>query len=405
LLDQRTANPTNYAPVVFINTSNALQYNDGAASVITGATTVPLNSWSHVAVSRSGTSTRLFLNGVQQGSTYTDTRNYIQTPVTIGARFNNIQNFTGYIDELRISKGVARYTANFTAPTAPFTGDLSTVLLLHFDGTNNSTTILDDGITFQDLRTTSGGTAQLINFADYSDFGAEIRSIGSACVYGNFGVVGDGDGVIAYLISQNFAYVGSGKSSTNDPNDRIADNEAVELNRARIYYTSVDNEGNFSVGDAFFVNQKTGDVLFGGENLSIAAAQGVVFTDGTNSTTITPTNIDTGNIRISGNTVESTTGPLNVVAADNQINLQSNTFVTGNLDVSGDVTIGGNIQIGDETTDSINFVGGIDSDLIPALDVTYDLGAEDKRWDNVYVNQVDISGLVINNNTISTSNC
>ena len=385
---------TDGSPYLFVNGSVVIQGSVG--SVTTG-------SWHHIAVSRTGTSTRLFLNGTQVGTTWTDSTDYIQAPLYIGANYTQTSLSNGYIDELRISKGVARYTANFTAPTSAFTGDLSTVLLLHFDGTNNSTTILDDGITFQDLRTTSGGTAQLINFADYSDFGAEIRSIGSACVYGNFGVVGDGDGVIAYLISQNFAYVGSGKSSTNDPNDRIADNEAVELNRARIYYTSVDNEGNFSVGDAFFVNQKTGDVLFGGENLSIAAAQGVVFTDGTNSTTITPTNIDTGNIRISGNTVESITGPLNVVAADNQINLQSNTFVTGNLDVSGDVTIGGNIQIGDETTDSINFVGGIDSDLIPALDVTYDLGAEDKRWDNVYVNQVDISGLVINNNTISTS--
>lgn len=255
----------------------------------------------------------------------------------------------------------------------------------------------------QDLRTSSGGTAQLINFADYSDFGAEIRSIGSACVYGNFGVVGDGDGVTVYLISQNFAYIGAGKSSSNDPYDRIAANEAVELNRARVYYTSVDNEGNFRVGDAFFVNQKTGDVLFGGENLAITAAQGVVFTDGTNSTTITSTDINTGNIQISGNTVESVTGPLNISAANNQINLQNNTFVTGNLDVTGNVTIGGNIQIGDETTDSINFVGGIDSDLIPATDSTYDLGAVDKRWDNVYVSQVNIGSVVINNDTISTT--
>ena len=133
LLDQRTDNPTNYAPVIFINASNALQYNDGAASVITGTTTVPLNAWSHVALSRSGTSTRLFLNGVQQGTTYTDTRNYIATPVTIGARFNNTQNFTGYIDEVRVTKGLARYTANFTSTTEAFTNDSNTVLLLHFD--------------------------------------------------------------------------------------------------------------------------------------------------------------------------------------------------------------------------------------------------------------------------------
>jgi hypothetical protein len=406
LLDQRTASPTNYAPVIFINTSNALQYNDGAASVITGATTVPLNAWSHVALSRSGTSTKLFLNGVQQGSTYTDTRNYIATPLTIGARFNNIQNFTGYIDEVRISKGIARYTANFTAPTTPFAGDLNTVLLLHFNGTNNSTTFIDDGITLQDLRTSAGGTASLINFADYSQFGAEIRSIGSAAVYGTYGAYGDGDGVLMYLISQNFAYIGADELTTNDPNDRIAANEVVKLNRAKIYYTSVDNEGNFSVGDAFFVNQATGDVLFNGESLSITTPAGITFTDGVNSTTITPTNIDTGNIRISGNTIESLTGDVNVTAASGIINLQNNTFITGNLDVTGDITLGGNITIGDANTDTINFVGGISSDLIPSVTATYNLGqggVTPLRWNNVYLSRAEIDGVVIDSNTIETT--
>ena len=145
LLDQRTASPTNYAPFLFIGTTNVITYSDGAATVITGATTVPLNAWSHVALSRSGTSTRLFLNGVQQGSTYTDTRNYIQTPISLGMRFDGVGSpFTGYIDEVRISKGIARYTANFTAPSAAFTNDANTVLLLHAD----STPIVDDpGVT------------------------------------------------------------------------------------------------------------------------------------------------------------------------------------------------------------------------------------------------------------------
>jgi hypothetical protein len=403
LLDQRTANPTNFAPVVFINTSNALQYNDGAASVIIGATVVPLNDWSHVAVSRSGTSTRLFLNGVQQGSTYTDTRNYITTPVTIGARFNNTQNFNGFIDELRISKGVARYTTNFTAPTTAFTGDSSTVLLLHFNGLNNSTTITDDGITLQDLRTSAGGTATAINFADYADFGAEMRSIGSANVYGNYGIYGDGDGVTAYLISHNFAYIGSGKLSTNDASIRIQANEVVELNRAKIFYTSVDASGDFRVGDAFFVNQETGEVLFNGQTLNVTTAEGVTFTDGTNTTIITPTDITTGNIRIYDNNIDSITGDIIVTAANDTINLQNNTFITGDLDVVGNVTISGNITIGDQTTDTINFVAGIGSNLIPSITATYDLGTENLRWNNAYLSRAEIDGVVIDNNSISTT--
>jgi len=402
IFDNRTSAVSTVAPIIQINASNVLTYIAGGSTRITGST-VSANTWNHVAISKQGSNTKLFLNGIQVGSTYADTNNYVQGPLYIGARPDGLNNFNGFIDEVRVTKGIARYTTNFTAPTAPFIGDLNTVLLLHFNGANNSITFIDDGITYQDLRTSAGGTAQLINFADYSDFGAEIRSIGSANIYGTYGAYGDGVGVIAYLISQNFAYIGAGKLTTNDPNDRIAANEVVELNGAQIHYTSVDNEGNFKVGDAFFVNQKTGDVLFNGVNTTISTLSGVTFTDGVNSTIITATAIDTGNIRISGNTVETLTGNLNITAANGTINLENNTYITGNLDVTGDVTIGGNIQIGDESSDTIDFVGGINSDLIPATTATFNLGTDLLRWKNVYVSRAEIDGVVIDNNTIQTT--
>lgn len=368
--------------------------------------TVSINSWTHVALCRSSGVTRAFVNGTQVGSDYADANTYAMRGVRIGADPNGNFAFTGNFDDVRITKGTAKYTSNFVAPTAALTGDLSTVLLLHFNGANNSTTFLDDGITFQDLRTSALGTATLINFADYSDFGAEIRSIGSACIYGNYGTYGDGQGVIAYLISQNFAYVGAGKLSTNDPNDRIAANEVTELNGAHIYRTSVDNEGNFSVGDSFYVNQKTGDVLFNGTATNITSATGVTFSDGVHTTTITPTDVTTGNIRISGNTVESLTGDVNVVSANGNINLQNNTNITGDLDVTGDITIGGNITIGNQSTDTIEFVGRISSDIIPAINDQYNLGAStptELRWKNAYLNRVEIDGVVIDNNLIATT--
>jgi hypothetical protein len=389
-----------------INTSNQLYLYVNGVITITTAATVSLSAWTHVALVRRNASTKIYINGTQSGSSWADITDYGTTkPLRIGADYSGAYGFTGYIDDVRISKGVARYTTTFTAPTIALTGDLGTVLLLHFNGANNSTTILDDGITFQDLRTSAGGTATLINFADYSDFGAEIRAIGSANVYGTYGVYGDGTGVIAYLISQNFAYIGAGKLSTNDPNDRIAANEVVELNGAKIYYTSVDNEGNFKVGDSFYVNQKTGEVLFNSQTLNITSSSGVTFTDGVHTTLITPTNIDTGNIRISGNTVESITGNLNITAASGAINLQNNTFITGDLDVTGDITLGGNIQIGDANTDTINFVGGINSNLVPATTNLYNLGSsvDNLWWKNIYLNRAEIDGVVIDNNQISTT--
>jgi hypothetical protein len=389
-----------------INLSDQIYlYVNGVVPITTAA--ISLNVWTHVAVVRYNSITKIYVNGTQSGASWTDITNYGTTkPLRIGAWYNNLYGFLGYIDDVRISKGIARYTTTFTAPTTALTGDNDTVLLLHFNGTNNSTTILDDGITFQDLRTSAGGTATLIDFADYSDFGVEVRSIGSACVYGNYGVVGDGDGVIAYLISSNLAYVGAGKKSTNDPTDRIQANEIVETNRAKIYFTSVDNEGNFRVGDNFYINQQTGDVTFNNQNLSVNSILGVTITDGTNTTTLLSTEINTGNIRISGNTVESLTGPLNVVAANGIINLQNNTYVTGNLDVTGNVTIGGNITIGDANTDSINFIAAIASNLIPSPTATYNLGqggATPLRWNNAYLSRAEIDGLVIDSNTISTT--
>jgi len=76
------------------------------------------NSWHHFAVSRSGTNCRMFLDGTQIGTTGTNSANF-NSPngIWIGAIKNfSGYDFNGYIDDLRITKGYARYTANFTPP-------------------------------------------------------------------------------------------------------------------------------------------------------------------------------------------------------------------------------------------------------------------------------------------------
>jgi hypothetical protein len=66
----------------------------------------------------------MFLNGTQTGVTYTDATTYLASTTFIAASYSGgalITNFfNGYIDDLRITKGVARYTANFTAPQQAF---------------------------------------------------------------------------------------------------------------------------------------------------------------------------------------------------------------------------------------------------------------------------------------------
>jgi hypothetical protein len=89
------------------------------------ATTVSLNTWTHVAVTRSGSSIRAFVGGTQAGSTVTNNDAFTESgtrPLWIGGLNDAAYRFwfPGYMDDLRITKGVARYTANFTPPAAPF---------------------------------------------------------------------------------------------------------------------------------------------------------------------------------------------------------------------------------------------------------------------------------------------
>lgn len=97
-------------------------YNSGSA-MIAGTTTLATGTWYHVAITRSGTSFRMFLNGTQEGSTVTSSVSVDgggAIPWYVGGNTNAGNFLNGYLDDLRITKGVARYTANFTPPTQAF---------------------------------------------------------------------------------------------------------------------------------------------------------------------------------------------------------------------------------------------------------------------------------------------
>jgi hypothetical protein len=84
--------------------------------------TVTTNTWYHYAVCRSGANLRMFIDGTQVGSTYNISTDSIfggTYPVQVGASTaSNVLN--GFLQDTRVTKGYARYTANFTAPTAAF---------------------------------------------------------------------------------------------------------------------------------------------------------------------------------------------------------------------------------------------------------------------------------------------
>ena len=86
------------------------------------AFTPVVNTWYHIAYSRSGTSLRAFVDGTQVGTTATNAISYNSvTAVVVGGSTTSERLMNGYIDDLRITKGYARYTSNFTPPSALIT--------------------------------------------------------------------------------------------------------------------------------------------------------------------------------------------------------------------------------------------------------------------------------------------
>lgn len=120
--------PLNISWQLELNSSGRLNFygSDGSTNgPIATATSVLTNgAWHHVAASRTGSSLRLFVDGVSEASV-TDGRNFsfATSTLAIGAQVasrNAAYDFPGNIDEVRITKGVGRYTSNFTAPVAAF---------------------------------------------------------------------------------------------------------------------------------------------------------------------------------------------------------------------------------------------------------------------------------------------
>jgi hypothetical protein len=122
--------PNNGDWTLALDSSTQLRWgrNHVAWDLTTSGTTFSTNTWYHVAACRSGTSFRLFVDGVQRALATNSTAYTIASPLLgIGARqatsgsFSPGAYFNGYMEDLRIVKGFAVYTENFTPPSVPLT--------------------------------------------------------------------------------------------------------------------------------------------------------------------------------------------------------------------------------------------------------------------------------------------
>jgi hypothetical protein len=103
------------------NSSSTWQIYAKNTYTISSSTTIPVGSWIHFALVRSGTTTVLYINGTALITLTADSTNYSTPYIGLGSIYDATSYpLGGYIDDLRVTKGYARYTSNFTPPTAAF---------------------------------------------------------------------------------------------------------------------------------------------------------------------------------------------------------------------------------------------------------------------------------------------
>ncbi len=199
-------------------TGNSLAFyskGDGVLLQDPSSSSILVNTWNHVAVSRSGTSAKLFVNGTVV-DTATNSRDFTHgIPVAIGYQQATSNNyFAGYMQDVRITKGLARYTADFTPPTqslgtsvevpaevpaapvenSPVLNSSNTTLLVTATGTYDNNNIIDSSTNNHSITVNgdvTAGTFSPYRSGGYSTYfdgsGDKLTLSGSALSDFNFG--------------------------------------------------------------------------------------------------------------------------------------------------------------------------------------------------------------------------
>jgi hypothetical protein len=118
-IDTRTGPTTNNAMIYFSDTRGGLSdyVHTGYYVFNNVGSTFSLNAWHHMALSRSAGVNRVFMDGTLIAS-QADTVNYSVSGLTVGSVIGGGAYYYGWMDNFRLTPGIARYTGNFTPPTA-----------------------------------------------------------------------------------------------------------------------------------------------------------------------------------------------------------------------------------------------------------------------------------------------
>jgi hypothetical protein len=128
--DQRPQSTNGFYPTIYVTGSAFIAYRTNSADRITSDAVITANRWYHLVVSRVSSVTRMFIDGVQQTQTYSDTNSYLNgatRPVIGSGGDGQTVVLNGYISNLRVLNGTGYTTV--TVPTVPLTAIANTQLL------------------------------------------------------------------------------------------------------------------------------------------------------------------------------------------------------------------------------------------------------------------------------------
>ena len=249
LYDGRRDGSSDVAPMIYL-VSGVVYYYTAGSNRITGSSTLTHDSWHHIAVARQSGSTKLYVNGIQEGGTYSDSNSYVAklNRPTIGAEGRVFGNnpLAGYLSNVRVCKGHAVYTANFEPPTSE--------LGVHYNSEGDETVLLCCQDSDDPTQEATGKTITAYGGVDFS------HNPDNLIKNGNFDVSATAE----WTHSGGSAVLGTGQSGTfNDGNHLVLTGsggyaylrQAFTTKIGRTYRVNAQSNG----GDNSFISTSTSE--------------------------------------------------------------------------------------------------------------------------------------------------
>jgi hypothetical protein len=175
-----------------MSSSGAVSWSrQNVAADINSLSNLSTGAWTHVAIVRNGNAVTMYFGGSFVGSFNAAGISYNSSGNGLVLGRNAIDTnslyFNGWLDEVRVTKGLARWTSSFTPPTTEYPSDSNTALLLHMNGANGSTIFTDDSAVTALVSfgfNVKGSATQIVTTLTYSWTGSGAPPQGSITIAG-----------------------------------------------------------------------------------------------------------------------------------------------------------------------------------------------------------------------------